>query len=379
MKIIFILLLFISSVFTKEYPTPSVNLKEQDIQNEYVLGLMYYFGEGKAQNLIKAKEIYKSLDETSSKLLQMYSQELKILIDNNIIPDENTALNAFKNAYKKYKTTTNLDVSEVEIIYEFISSWNNEKQKIKFSPDKKTKIFSYPSSIIEDAADGFIRKSLIKIENSNESISFLDELFDYSYLAEFDFLTNNKILISFINSNYSNTYLIDLNTFVAKLIGSGLDYKINQINNKPIITIGTWSYRTQGGRVYYKNSYDENGNKIEIPQLNNFLIEWSYMLNSKNMNTLKNVYSNSVSYYNEKNHSKNSIIKDKERLLKKYPNFNQKTKLFSIEQLSENEYKIYYSKDIVYGKKNETFYSYLIVELINDEIFIKEENDNSEY
>lgn len=379
MKIIFVFLLIISSIFANEYPMTSINLKKQDVQNRYALGLMYYFGEGKEQNIQKAKEIYQPLNDSSSKFLQIYSQELKSLIDNNIIPDENTVLNAFKSAFKKYKISNNLNEWEIKSINEFIISWNNEKQKIKFSPDKKTKIFSYPSSIIEEAGDRFIRRDLIKIENSNQSISFLDEVFDDTYLEEFDFIDNNKILISLTNLSYSNTYLIDINTFIAKLISSGLEYKINQINNKSIITIGTWGYRTQGGRVYYNKSYDENGNKIEIPQLNNFLMEWSYMLNSKNMNNLKNVYSNSVLYYNEKNLSKNSVIKDKERLLKKYPNFNQKTKFFSIEHLSENEYKIYYSKDVIYGKKSETFYSYLVVELINDEIFIKEENDNTEY
>lgn len=378
-KIISILMLIILSVFAKEYPTPIVNLKEPIIEDKYVLGLMYYFGEGTEQNLEKAKEIYKPLDKNSSTILQLYSYELKELIDNNTIPDENTSLNAFKNAFKKYKISNNLNEWEIKFINEFINSWNNENQIIKLSSDKKSKIFSYPSNIITDAGDGFLRKNFIKIEKQNQSVSFLEDLFDKDQLEKFDFLDNDKILIQFTNLNYSNTYMIDLNTYFAKLIHSGLDYQINKINNKPIITIGTWTYKKEGGRVYYKKSYDENGKKIEAPLFSNFLKEWDYSLNSKNINHLKNVYLDSIYYYSKKISSKTNVLKDKERLLNKYPNFFQRSNLLSVEQLSQNEYKIYYSKDVVYGKKNETFYSYLNIELINDEIFVKEENDISEY
>ncbi|WP_323589690.1 hypothetical protein [Aliarcobacter butzleri] len=90
----------------------------------------------------KAKLLYKPIDGNS--LLGLYSLEMKKLIDEKVVPNENSSINSFKKAYEIYKTKNEKD----SFVEEFISSWKNQNDIIKFSFDKKYRVIQYHSDII---------------------------------------------------------------------------------------------------------------------------------------------------------------------------------------------------------------------------------------
>ncbi|MCT7596677.1 hypothetical protein [Aliarcobacter butzleri] len=113
-----------------------------------------------------------------------------------------------------------------------------------------------------------------------------------------------------------------------------------------------------------------NEKQVEIED---FLFNWDRAFNSKNIELFKTIYSNSVSYYRNKNEKIEDVIKDKTRLFKKYPDFNQKSKLISFEKSNDNLVKIIYTKHTYFNNERRDFNSYLIVDL--DKNLVIEEND----
>lgn len=110
--------------------------------------------------------------------------------------------------------------------------------------------------------------------------------------------------------------------------------------------------------------------------INDFFQDWDNSHNNKNIGLFDKLYSESVNYYNSKNYSKFQILDDKIRILKKYPEFKQSSKIVSKEEISNQLIKVNYEKSTFYNDKNRIFNSYLILDTSNNQLKIYEENDN---
>lgn len=110
--------------------------------------------------------------------------------------------------------------------------------------------------------------------------------------------------------------------------------------------------------------------------MNDFFKDWDKAHNDKNIGLFDKLYLENVRYYNSKNSSKFQILEDKIRILKKYPEFKQSSKIISKEQISNELIKVNYEKDTFYNNKNRIYNSYLILDTSNEQLKIYEENDN---
>lgn len=118
----------------------------------------------------------------------------------------------------------------------------------------------------------------------------------------------------------------------------------------------------------YSNEFESN--------MNDFFKDWDKAHNNKNIGLFDKLYLENVRYYNSKNFSKFQIIEDKIRILKKYPEFKQSSKIISKEQISNELIKVNYEKNTFYNNKNRIYNSYLILDTSNEQLKIYEENDN---
>lgn len=110
--------------------------------------------------------------------------------------------------------------------------------------------------------------------------------------------------------------------------------------------------------------------------VDDFFKDWDNAHNNKNIGLFDKLYLESVNYYNSKSYSKFQILDDKIRILKKYPEFKQSSKIVSKEQVSNQLIKVNYEKSTFYSNRNRTFNSYLILDTSNEQLKIFEENDN---
>ena len=125
---------------------------------------------------------------------------------------------------------------------------------------------------------------------------------------------------------------------------------------------------------YQTNIKEKETTQYNYAEVNDFLLDWDNAHNNKDFNLFSKLYSDFLNYYKSNNENKLNSIKDKERILKKYPDFKQKSTLVNIEVLNNN-LKIYYSKNTYYKKKERIFTSYLIIARENETFKILEEND----
>ena len=384
MKILSILVLFITLSFadTNNPFKTKANLielektyqqYEQTDYKNYILGAEYYFGQGKEQNIKVAKDIFEKNDY--DEFMIIYSNELKKLIDAEIIPTQNTAVDLIKNSLQIYRKTNSNDTYTINMLNQMINSWN--QNTIKYSPDKKSKVIEYRADyLIKSEYDGYNRPSFVEIESPYGKVSFKDFAFEpFDFTEEYLFLNNQKLLIHFGSDTASGTYILDLVNFEMNLIGYGSLSSVQTINSEKIINLVLKGYHDEGGAFWYGKSYDSNGIELKNQTLNNFINDFDKAHNTKNSDLLNIFYLNSISYYNSKNYSKENVLKDKKRLFKKYPNFNMKSKILGIQQETENDFTIIYRKDVIYGNNNKIFDSYLKVKIIGEKVFIKEEND----
>lgn len=109
-------------------------------------------------------------------------------------------------------------------------------------------------------------------------------------------------------------------------------------------------------------------------EVGNFLLDWDKAHNSKDLNLFWNLYDNSLNYYNTIDNNKLNVINDKDKILKKYPDFQQRSTLVNIE-IFDNNLKIFYDKETYYNNKKRVFPSYLILSKSNESFKILEEND----
>lgn len=114
---------------------------------------------------------------------------------------------------------------------------------------------------------------------------------------------------------------------------------------------------------------------LEI-RINNFFLDWDAAHNNKDFGLYDKLYLESVNYYNDKSITKIQVLEDKIKILKKYPDFKQKSIITSKEEISDQIMRLNYKKDTFYNGKNKTFSSYLILNYKNEQIKIVEENDN---
>lgn len=108
--------------------------------------------------------------------------------------------------------------------------------------------------------------------------------------------------------------------------------------------------------------------------VDNFLLDWDKAHNNKDLNLFWNLYANSLNYYNNIGDNKLNVINDKDKILKKYPDFQQRSILINIENL-DNNLKVYYDKETYYNNKKRVFPSYLILSKSNESFKVLEEND----
>ncbi len=384
MKILLLFILFITLSFSdinNPFKT-KVNLielektyqkYEQTEYKNYILGAEYYFGQNKEQNIKVAKNIFEK--NNYDEFMIIYSTELEKLINAEIIPTQNTGVNLIKNSLEIYKKTNSNDTHTINMLNEMINSWN--QNTIKYSPDKKSKIIEYKADyLFISEYDGYARPNFVEIESPYGKVSFKDFAFEpFDFVEEYSFLNNEKLLIHFGSNTASGTYIIDLITFEMNLIGYGSLASVQTINSEKIINLVLKSYHDEGGAFWFGKSYDSNGIELKNETLNNFINDFDKAHNTKNSDLLNIFYSNTISYYNSKNYSKENVLKDKKRLFKKYSNFKMKSKILGIQQETENDFTIIYRKDVIYGNNNKKFDSYLEVKIIDGKVFIKEEND----
>ncbi len=108
--------------------------------------------------------------------------------------------------------------------------------------------------------------------------------------------------------------------------------------------------------------------------VDDFLLDWDKAHNNKDLNLFWNLYANSLNYYNNIGDNKLNVINDKDKILKKYPDFQQRSILVNIENL-DNNLKVYYDKETYYNNKKRVFPSYLILSKSNESFKVLEEND----
>lgn len=193
-------------------------------------------------------------------------------------------------------------------------------------------------------------------------------------------------------------YKLDLITLENKFITDGNKFQIiNDGKYKNYLVVNKHKYFKGGGSYdndflispdgkemftitnpeaynYYKSNVIKQNNEI-MNLAKNLLYEWDKVHNNKNLDSFNLMYDENLNYYNKKNIKKSLAIEDKRRLLNKFLDFHQLSKLLKIENLEKNIYKINYEKNVSYANKRKTFFSYLIIRIINNESNIIEEND----
>lgn len=191
---------------------------------------------------------------------------------------------------------------------------------------------------------------------------------------------NKKIV--FIEGIPKNTSILEEQTISLMVKGNGEFKYQTAIGSSKIVPKGIWinnnqpmKKKSQSNQTIVKDIDDKPEFNINNTKskLEDILLNWDSSHNSKNMNLNGAIYSSHINYYKNKNEKIENVIKDKDRLFKKYPEFNQTSELVSFENIENNLVKIIYKKHTFYNNKNRVFNSYLIIDLNTN--LIVEEND----
>lgn len=91
------------------------------------------------------------------------------------------------------------------------------------------------------------------------------------FIEKFEFVSNDRLLVVFGSYTSSASYIINLQTFDAKLLNYGDLVEIKNIDDKKEIVLEIKSYKDGGGAFWYRKTYDENGNILENKNIDNFL------------------------------------------------------------------------------------------------------------
>jgi len=267
---------------------------------------------------------------------------------------------------------------------------NNKDNVVKYSPDKKTKAVLFESDEMIEVGDGMKNVKMMKIQSGEKSHIFSTLSEHYDWIGDkFEFLTDNKLLVTLGSTTASATYIMDTDTFKATRISGSDLYKIQLINGQKYIFIsGLKSYHNMGGAFWYDALYNVDGsimshiyfekNDYTNPDAVSFetiLSEWDTAHNNDDFDLLKKLYANQVNYYLKSETSRAKVISDKQRLLKKYSSFNQKSQIMKIKKIDNYNYKIFISKAVRFGGKKKIFKSSLIVKLAGGNYYITEEKD----
>ena len=110
----------------------------------------------------------------------------------------------------------------------------------------------------------------------------------------------------------------------------------------------------------------ENTNEFRV------LKRWVNAHNIQDMNEIKNLYSNKITYYGKKL-PRNKCIKDKKRVLSKYPQFRVRTDNIEYISVTPTITKVTFDKYVKFSsKKKEKMYpSYLLVDLASNLILVE--------
>ncbi len=203
----------------------------------------------------------------------------------------------------------------------------------------------------------------------------------------FEFLPNNKLLITIQSSSSSCIAIIDIDNLKMKLISGDEHYKIKQLNGVfGIYTSNIKSYYISGGAWWYSALYDFNGNlitciydDIDKPDAFSFkkvIEDWDYAHNEKDINLLRNMYASEVNYYQKKSESKKNIIIDKQRLFIKSPTFKQTSNIEKIIKMDDKHFELTISKEVNINNHTSIYNSKLVFELDAGTYLIIKEVDN---
>lgn len=387
MKKLFFILLFISNLLSTETALEDLYMQKKSnktkIEKGYLNSLNYYYGYTVKQDLDKAKELFILNDD--DEFMKIYSLKIKELIDNKIKPDEKTGLEVLKDSYFEYKKTNGENIEDIE---KLIYNWYKNKDEIKVSSDGKFKIIKSASNILESKyypIEMHDRLNLFEIITPKDTLKFYNGESNV-YITNFDII-NNKLLYDIVEDRYNPVILVDLDSFKGKFIGYhfntlGEDYSskyiIKRIGKELIIDLKSQAlFENGGGSFSFIASFDSNGENFDSQVIDNFLLEWDYIHNTKNFNKFDNLYADSIQYYTKKMFPKKDVVNDKKRLLKKSPNFSQMSKYITSQKLEKNIFKIYYQKKVLINKKESTHYCILIIEIgENNNVTILSEMDN---
>lgn len=110
----------------------------------------------------------------------------------------------------------------------------------------------------------------------------------------------------------------------------------------------------------------ESNNNIEVLQ------HWVNAHNTQDMNKLKNLYAKEITYYGKKL-SRTKCIKDKKRVLRKYPQFKIHTDNIEYISITPTITKVTFDKYVKFSphKKEKMYPSYLLVDLASNSILVE--------
>jgi len=107
---------------------------------------------------------------------------------------------------------------------------------------------------------------------------------------------------------------------------------------------------------------------------------WDMANNSKDDETLSNLYDATITYYGSKM-SKEKCLKDKRRLFKKYPYFSQEISNAEVSEIDTHIYKVSFSKSVITDnrKKAKSYPSYLIIDTEKSKIIMESDTITDKY
>jgi len=351
-------------------------------QRPYAESLMYYYGQGRVQNLKKSKEYFEKMKPVNSTVLNQYSNAIYTKVRAKELPNEQTSKRIFKTAYENNKDET----ACLKIGKDLIREWGQEIPIIKESPDHNSMAKLYLSDIVDyDSRGCYGRMKIMEISSPYGKAEF--SVFDNHYfeiLDEFTFLDNKKLLVMLGGSTVIGIFSIDLQTFKINFISDG-HYKIEMYKKQTVIrAIQKKSYYTDVGAYWYDVIYDVNGTLLYYDytngiDINNVLLQvlkvWGNTHNNKDLETLSTLYLDKVNYYNKKSYPIEDVLKDKSKLFTMNQTFKQRVSNIKFTKIDFNHIKVQYTKEVTINEKKSVYTSYLIFELSGSKVNISGEGD----
>ena len=131
--------------------------------------------------------------------------------------------------------------------------------------------------------------------------------------------------------------------------------------------------------VQYKRTIKIKQTEVNIEQgdpISDIVYSWNNAVNSRDTNTLFNLYAPKVLYYGTELKDK-LCVKDKRRFYKKYPSFRQSIDNINIIKVSKNLYKVYFDKYVKMKEDSriKNYPSYLLIGYFYGRLYIYVEGD----